>query len=288
MKKDLLKNVKSYSALAVGLIAADAVQAQIVYTDVDPDMVVHGNFDAADWHDATAWASYQIDLDDDGNTDYTMRILSGLQHGVGNLDPAGDNQYVNNPANPFATPIEKGVEIGAASQEWKGLLVYPNGYNYLGTLTTFGKTVEQGGGGFTGKTDKYVGLKFKIGSNTHYGWARLDARDDSRQYTLKDFAYESTPDKSILAGDGQVNVGLVKRDSKNLKINTVGKNISIDLVNQANAAGTVKIFNITGQEVLSAKIDSNNHDFSLNANSGIYLVKVSVAGVQYSQKIFIK
>jgi hypothetical protein len=288
MKKDLLKNVKSYTAMAVGLIAADAVQAQIVYTDVDPDMVVHGNFEAADWHDATAWSSYQIDLDDDGNTDYTMRILSGLQHGVGNLDPAGDNQYINNPANPFAAPLEKGAVIGAASQEWKGLLVYPNGYNYLGTLTTFGKTLEQGGGGFTGKSDRYVGLKFKIGSQTHYGWARLDARDDSRQYTLKDFAYESTADKSILAGDGQINTGLIKINSKNVKINTVGKKISIELVNQANASGTVKIFNITGQEVLSAKIDSQNHEFSLNSVSGIYLVKVSVAGGQYSQKIYIK
>jgi len=288
MKKDLLKNVKSYSAMAVGLIAADAVQAQIVYKDVDPDMVVHGNFEAADWHDASAWSSYQIDLDDDGNTDYTLRVLSGIQHGVGNLDPAGDNQYVNNPANPFATPLEKGVEIGAASQEWKGLLVYPNGYNYLGTITTFGKTLAQGGGGFTGKADKYVGLKFKIGSQTHYGWARFDTREDSRQYTLKDFAYENTPDKSILAGDGQVNVGLKTLTSKNMKINTIGKNISIELVNRANSAGTVKVFNISGQEVLSAKIDSKNNDFSLNAVSGIYFVKVSVAGLQYSQKIYIK
>ncbi len=288
MKRELLKNVKSYSAMAVGLIAADAVQAQIVYKYVDHDMVVNGNFDAADWHDASAWARYQIDLDDDGNTDYTLRVLSGIQNGVADLDPAGDNQYVNNPANPFATPMEKGVEIGAASLDWKGLMVYPNGYNYLGTMSTLGKTLAQGGGGFTGKTDKYVGLKFKIGSQTHYGWARLDARDDDRQYTLKDFAYESTPDKSILAGDGQVNVGLKTLTSKDMKINTVGKNISIELINQANAAGTVKVFNIAGQEMLSAKIDSKNNDFSLNAVSGIYLVKVSVAGVQYSQKIYIK
>lgn len=288
MKKNLLKNVKSYSALAVGLIAADAVQAQIVYTDVVPDAVVNGNFDAVDWHDASAFGSYQIDLDDDGNTDYTLRVRSDLAFGIGYLDPAGDNQYVNNPANPFGTPIEKGVEIGASSQEWKGLLVYPNGYNYLGTLSTLGKTIEQGGGGWTGKTDKYLGLKFKIGSQTHYGWARLDARDDDRVYTLKDFAYESTPDQPILAGDGQVNVGITKLSSKDMKINTIGKNIYIELADKANFAGTVKVFNIAGTEVLSAKIDSRNHEFSVNAVPGIYLVKVSLAGTQYSQKIFIK
>ena len=289
MKKNLLKNVKSYSALAVGLIAADAVQAQIVYSDVNPDMVVHGNFDALNWADLTGHVNYQIDLDDDGNVDYTLLVRSDLAHGMAQLVPAGNNEYITNPApSPMATPIEKGVEIGVTSQVWKGLIVYPNGYNYLGTLTTLGKTVAEQGGGFTGKSDKYVGLKFKIGSQTHYGWARLDARDDSRQYTLKDFAYESTPDKSILAGDGQVNVGIVKRDSKNLKINTVGKKINIDLVNLANVAGTVNIFNIAGQEVLSAKIDSNNHEFILNSVTGIYLVKVSLAGIQYSQKIFIK
>lgn len=146
-------------------------------------------------------------------------------------------------------------------------MVYPNGYNYLGTITTFGKTLAQGGGGFTGKADKYVGLKFKIGSQTHYGWARFDTREDSRQYTLKDFAYENTPDKSILAGDGQFNAGLRTLTSKDMKINTVGKNISIEVLNQAHAAGTVKVFNIAGNEVLSAKIDSKNHDFSLNAVS---------------------
>jgi hypothetical protein len=155
-------------------------------------------------------------------------------------------------------------------------------------MSTLGKTLAQGGGGFTGKTDKYVGLKFKIGSQTHYGWARLDARDDDRQYTLKDFAYENTPDKSILAGDGQINAGLNKLSSKDMKINAVGKKISIELISQANAAGTVNVFNIAGQEVLSAKIDSKNHNFSLNSVSGIYLVKVSLVSGQYSQKIYIK
>lgn len=288
MKKALLKNVKSYAAMTVGLISADAVQGQIIYKDVDPDAVIHGNFEAVDWHDASAWATQQIDLDDDGNVDYTLRIRSDLGFGVGNLDPNADNQYLNNPANPFATPLEKDAVIGAASQEWKGLLVYPNGYNYLGTLTTFGKTLAQGGGGFTGKTDKYLGLKFKIGSHTHYGWARLDVRDDSRVYTLKDYAYESTPDLAIMAGAGQVNVGINELASRDLKINSENGKIRIELLNQVKTEGTVKVFSITGQEVLSAKINSRNNEFSLNGNSGIYMVTVSVGGKQISRKIFIK
>lgn len=289
MKKALLKNVKSYAAMAVGLIAADAVQGQIVYTNVDPDLVLHGNFDAVDWHDASAWASYQIDLDDDGNVDYTLRLRSDLQHGAAFLDPAGNNQYVNNPANnPFGTPLEANAEIGVASADWKGLIVYPNGYNYLGTIGTFGKTTAEGGGGFTGKTDKYVGLKFKIGSQIHYGWLRLDARNDDRVFTVKDFAYENTADVSILAGAGQINVSIKDLSARELKINAVGKKINIELLNQLSNSGTVKIFNITGQEVLSAKINSQNHEFNLNSNAGIYLVKVSVAGKQFTQKIFIK
>lgn len=288
MKRELLEKVKSYSAVAAGLIAAENVAGQVVYVNVDPDIEVHGNFDAVNWQDPTAWATQAIDLDDDGNADYTLRILSGQQHGAGFLDPAGDNQYVNNPNNnPFGAPLESGAQIGGVeSQVWKGLLVYPNGYNYLGTTTTFGKTLEEGGGGWTGKTDKYLGLKFKIGSNVHYGWARLDARDDSRMYTLKDFAYESTPDTPIHAGDGMVGVNEVI--ANNLKIFTNGTSVIIDMVEQIKGLTQAKVYNIAGQEMAVNAINGLRTEIHLNVPAGIYFVKVNLEAGQYVQKVMIK
>jgi len=286
MKKDLLKQLQSYSAIVAGLIAADAAQGQIVYTDVNPDEDVNGNFDALNWQDETAWATYQIDLDDDGNVDYTLRVRSDQQHGAGFLDPTDGNFYINNPNdNPFATPLEADDEIGSGSEVWKGLLVYPNGYNYLGTLTTLGKTAAEGGGGWTGATDKYLGLKFKIGSNTHYGWARMDVRDDSRVYTLKDFAYQSTPDTPILAG--QMVTGINNELSRDLNAYTSGKILNVVLNNDNAVNSVMKLYNITGQEILSAPLKSNRNEFVLDVPSGVYFVKVALEGGIYTKKVLV-
>ena len=52
----------------------------------------------------------------------------------------------------------------------------------------------------------YVGVRFRIGQNTHYGWMRLTinpqgpAGTNPRAITLHEFAYESTPNAGIAAG----------------------------------------------------------------------------------------
>jgi hypothetical protein len=57
-------------------------------------------------------------------------------------------------------------------------------------------------GPFLGASNKFVGLQFEIpGSGTHYGWVRVTVLDDLR-LKIHDWAYESTPDQSIVAGAG--------------------------------------------------------------------------------------
>ncbi len=49
--------------------------------------------------------------------------------------------------------------------------------------------------------NKYLGVKFKIGANTHYGWIRMTVLGSTNfNSTLFDFAYESTPNLGIKAG----------------------------------------------------------------------------------------
>ncbi len=45
----------------------------------------------------------------------------------------------------------------------------------------------------------YLGLKFLIGANSHYGWADISVNEDL-SITLNSFAYESCADQSIDAG----------------------------------------------------------------------------------------
>jgi hypothetical protein len=57
-----------------------------------------------------------------------------------------------------------------------------------------------------GVNDRYLGLKFVISGEVHYGWARLSVTmGHQRQFddvsgTLTGYAYETVPDKPIIAG----------------------------------------------------------------------------------------
>jgi hypothetical protein len=51
--------------------------------------------------------------------------------------------------------------------------------------------------------DRYLGLSFKIKGKTHYGWARLNVKlmpYDGFTATLTGYAYETIPNKPIIAG----------------------------------------------------------------------------------------
>ena len=66
-------------------------------------------------------------------------------------------------------------------------------------------------GSWAGKKDKgvrnrYLGLKFVVDGEVHYGWARLSVtlghqrQSDDVVGTLTGYAYETVPDKAIIAG----------------------------------------------------------------------------------------
>ena len=57
-------------------------------------------------------------------------------------------------------------------------------------------------GNFLGAQGKFVGLRFQIpaDNSTHYGWARISV-DANFDLTLTDWAYESTANQEIVAGD---------------------------------------------------------------------------------------
>lgn len=46
----------------------------------------------------------------------------------------------------------------------------------------------------------FLGVKFKVGDNTHYGWIQYEANGDASVGTIIDWAYEDTPGKGIKAG----------------------------------------------------------------------------------------
>ena len=60
-------------------------------------------------------------------------------------------------------------------------------------------------GNWLNVTNRYLGFSFKINGKTHYGWARMNVQIKGLRIvgTLTGYAYETIPNKSIMAGRTQ-------------------------------------------------------------------------------------
>jgi hypothetical protein len=87
----------------------------------------------------------------------------------------------------------------------KGSPIGPKGHFQAGTCALVIGRSSNGASGYGpwfNVTNRYLGLKFKIKGKTHYGWARLTVRGTfgSIVATLTGYAYETIPNKAIIAG----------------------------------------------------------------------------------------
>lgn len=194
------------SAAGVSVLAlAGASEAKVVYTETH--QVTH-----------TGYPLY-IDLNHDGINDFQLRstlLRSSGEFEVG-LDAAGFRNNGNMVAGRRLS-YGSGYFLSAASALPAGAEIGPKGnfsvrspfmaaevfakdagsqYSDLGPWANKGK----------GVSNRYLGLKFIVNGEVHYGWARLNVTlGHRRQFgdvsgTLTGYAYETVPNKPIIAGD---------------------------------------------------------------------------------------
>jgi len=179
MKIKFRKNALPFVFL-ISLFLSNRLDAQIIYTDIP---------------DATPNATYPLDLNNDNIVDFLIQFDLGDKL---MCKPQNDNAYsgyyFDNVYLPWANPTNTSI---------------------CDTLTTWYDTMNPGTmasgtnmGYWIGATDKFLALKLIVGSEIYYGWARLDVTASSTSFTIKDYAYESTPNKCILSG--QTKLGLNK------------------------------------------------------------------------------
>jgi hypothetical protein len=204
--KERLKRSESFHrrldsyALAAGtagvslLALAEPSAAEIVYTRTHH---VIGNR-----------SSYQLDLNHDGITDliienkyfhyctHTETYCKTSETLTAKL--AGKNQAVYNVYGAVA--MKPGMRIGPGDAFRRGAdrMVYCNpGFSYPS-------------GSWINVKNRYVGIKFKIKGETHYGWARLSVQVTlplTITATLTGYAYETVPNKPIIAGKTKEDAG---------------------------------------------------------------------------------
>ncbi len=200
MKQNLkIQNqIKAYSAAAVVFVQMQhEAAAQSVYYNIDPD------------ENLGLTSQLQLDINDDGFIDigfdaYLAQWSSYSYYHGWSTFTSGEYFYVNNfsaivgsPANPnLAANLQPGDIIGEDA-----LWNTNNEINFAGfdlDTYTYSEVID----GWN-KQNNYIGVKFQVAGQTHYGWVRLSIDNlsnnsiDLPKLIIQDYAYEATPNTSI-------------------------------------------------------------------------------------------
>lgn len=259
-----MKQFSYLFAVILFLAAARSIPAQIVYTDINPDTTVSATVDQL-------WKSYFLDMNNDGSFEFEIehfhpepayqaveihRNMDGVQQVI--IDPAGHARVMN-----------KGEQIGTDAGIW-GL----DGYGIL-------NAPWYGGG------DKYFAIRFQIDGAWRYGWARVSIPSDAASVTVKDYAYEATPDAAIECG----NTGTTRSEApplaREIHIEQTGKRILI--MHADGMSGAASVYTLLGINVYRRVLQGSQTILDLSSlPRGAYLLALERGGLLvHTQRILL-
>ncbi len=188
LSTELEKRIFAYAAAAgaagVGLALSQPAEAKVIYTPTHIEIHAQGH--------------YFVDLNRDGVKDFEFASTSctcalpdtpwdetlsvrGAQKANGVRTEGG-----------YAAALLAGVPVRVEPRRPfanKGLMNREDGSGYFNTTV----------GAWANVTNRYLGLKFYITGELHYGWARLTKKQFSSAI-LTGYAYETVPNKPIITG----------------------------------------------------------------------------------------
>jgi hypothetical protein len=186
------------SVVGVGALASvQSVEAKIVYTPANINL-------PNGYYSPTVF----LDLNRDGQDDFRFYGLGTCNSGCTfDVDIAGlvsGNEIIGTKhqqrIRPNAVAMRTGAQIGPTRHFYaSGAIASVVTNPFKSSQRWYG----QWGNGGKGLKNRYLGLKFAIKGKTHFGWARVTVKTsvDTFTATLTGYAYETIPNKSIIAGD---------------------------------------------------------------------------------------
>jgi hypothetical protein len=191
LDKGLFAYATAASAAGVGALAlAQPAEAKIVYTPASVQF--------------TRNLTVNLDLNQDGITDFRIRLNFSNFGNRASWDllasaNAAGNGIVGKSYAASALPV--GSAIGPRKQFTGSAGSLAVG---MARLYTFYRTIRTNSGAWTNATARYLGLKFSIHGQTHYGWARLSVRTHGTNgqilAMLTGYAYETVANTPLAAG----------------------------------------------------------------------------------------
>ena len=264
---DLSKKLLKYGALSAAVMGIADASGQIIYTDIADITLTPGG---------TEFVNLDIDLN--GVDDYQVANNGNgaffLPINTAGTAVAGPNGFIGfNPSYAYPSNLASNVPVDSNN-------------NIIGSAGTlfFGANCAYSSDWCGGVTDGYLGLVLDIAGSTHYGWVRMDLAADRSSLVIKDFAYNSVADESILTGQ---TLGVADNIFNDFSY-FVDSSKNLNLVS-STPIENVKIHDLIGKELKNVTLNSSRASVSVSSlNAGIYLVSASAEGQTNTFKILIK
>lgn len=300
MKKITSAKLSAYFSSAVSFLLLHNSEAQVVYTDVDPDIILDENLETAG-----------IDIDNNGTFDfafanysftyynslwfsYRLRqdILGGPYIPENNI--AGNSVHFSTGSGgfiwtfPYALAsgelIDNYLQWHSAGQQILAIRTYyQNGelYNTCNQCYWYNGDIPE-------TLDHYIGVKFLDTDNqTHYGWIRCDVLDEGRTLIIKDYAYEVEPEYPIVAGDTIEYVDIQSQENNfSPTVYSFGNTVYINFREIIDYK--VSIYDLDGKEIFTEALHDMYYTKVLNVSKGIYIVNVQSNVSSFSKTVFVQ
>jgi len=195
MKKNYEDKIKLFTAVAgsLSIFSANTAEAQtIVVRDINPDTAVNATH-----------SNYDLDINNDGVVDFYVYKWNGGNYSAFYFSgTAYSSTGTNNNAQTIASHTNFVAELNLGDTTASASVYNGNRYSILvGAKVNVSPPVLWDAFQWpAGATDKYVGVRFGIGSEMHYGWVQLSVASDYSSITIKKVAYESSPGALMKAG----------------------------------------------------------------------------------------
>lgn len=259
-------NLKIFTKLTCVFLIVSFFQlfkAQIVYKDIIPDFTITMYSNGGAYNDIIP-----IDFNSDGTKEYDFRWED--------WGPPGNEWFMHmtfgGPNNQMAL---KGTAVTAfggkilvplqANQTIDASLTWGNSYPepFVGESTTDAN--------FRGLGDRYIGVRFKIGTNTYYGWVLVNF-SNTRVLTVKSYAYNSTPNQSILAGQKTLLGTNEVQESKNESL--IFPNPATSEVTLPEKSSFVTFYDVSGKKIMDAHVGDHKKVNISTLEDGTYILSI--------------
>jgi len=232
--------------LLLCFFSANVIKSQVIYTDINPDTLIQ----CSDYWGNFTPGIYDLDMDLNGAIDYKINVDAGEV-------PIHGGQYWVEFKNTWSSKLytaHEYVDTLIYGDVINDSLSFNTGTRYLLTRGDFIGTC----GIWKINKDYYIGLR----NGNFFGWVRCEINAPNPTHltcVVKDYAYCTTPNQSLFAGEGIQNYG------QNLGVSDIGdtKNGSdlkyeFDQAFDESGLTEYRIMVVNAEQTLSFNLDSAN------------------------------